>query len=219
LPGLAGLMLVQLRLQTELSSVDYVRQKAWLKASFKPCPLHPEGGCGLRKAGYYDRVEPPGLRVPYWHCPLGHCVFSLLPDFAAARVSSTLAEIEQVVERFEEVRRDGNTNNEGAAACVGPPIERASAVRWVNRRRRWVQATLAIAVGLLPALAGCEPSLASVRAILGGPVVLVRLREAAAAHLAHMPAPLGFKPLPQARDIHLARAPYGLGPAPPPSFL
>jgi hypothetical protein len=212
-------VLVQLRLQTELASEDYVRQKAWLNASLKKCPLHPGGGCGLRKVGYYDRVEPAGLRVPYWHCPLGHCIFSLLPDFAASHVSSTLAAIEQVVERFEQCRSEQYTNNERAAACVAPARERASAVRWVNRRRRWVQAALAIVVGLLPALAGCEPSLAGVRAILGGPVVLVRLREAAAAHLAQMPAPLGFKPLPRVRDVRLARAPYGLGPAPPPSFL
>jgi hypothetical protein len=141
----------------------------------------------------------------------------MLPDFAAARVSSSLLAIERVVEGFERCRLEGDTNNEGAAAGVGPAIERASAVRWVNRRRRWVQAALAIAVGLLPALAGCEPSLASVRAVLGGPVVLVRLREVAVAHLAQMPAPLGFGPLPRARDVHLARPPYGLGPAPPPS--
>ena len=159
-----------------------------------------------------------GCGWPYWHCPRGHRVFSLLPDFAASHVSSSLVAIEQVVERFEQCRREGDTNNEGAAACVRPAVERASAVRWVNRRRRWVQAALAIAIGLLPALAGCEPSLAGVRAVLGGPVVLVRLREVAAAHLAQMPAPLGFGPLPRARDVRLARAPYSLGPAPPPSF-
>jgi hypothetical protein len=209
-------MLVQLRHETELSSEDYVRQKAWQKSSLRTCPLHPRGGCGFRKVGYYDRVEPAGLRVAYWHCPLGHRVFSLLPDFAASRVSSSLVAIEQVVERFEQCRLDGDMNNEGAAAYVGPAVERASAVRWVNRRRRWVQAALAIAVGLLPALAGCEPSLAGVRAVLGGPVVLVRLRDVAAAHLVQMPAPLGFGPLPRAREVHLARAPHGLGPAPPP---
>jgi hypothetical protein len=208
-------VLVQLRLQTELSSEDYVRQKLWLKARFKKCPLHPKGGCGFRKVGYYDRVEPAGLRVPYWHCPLGHQVFSLLPDFAAAHVSSSLVAIEQVVERFDQCRRDQCMDSESAAACVGPAIDRASAVRWVNRRRRWVQAALAIAVGLLPVLAGCEPSLAGVRAAIGRPIVLVRLREIAAAHLAQMPAPLGFNHLPRAREIRLTRPPYGLGPAPP----
>jgi hypothetical protein len=210
-------MLVQLRHETELSSEDYIRLKAWLNASLETCPLHPEGGCGFRKVGYYDRVKPAGLRVAFWHCPLGHQVFSLLPDFAASHVSSSLVAIEEVVEGFEHCRLEEDTNNEGAAVCVGPAVERASAVRWVNRRRRWVQAALAIAVGLLPVLAGCEPSLAGVRAVLGGPVVLVRLREVASAHLAQMPAPLGFGPLPRARDVRLARAPYGLGPAPPAS--
>jgi hypothetical protein len=179
--------------------------------------LHPKGGCGFRKVGYYNRVEPAGLRVAFWHCPLGHQVFSLLPDFAASRVPSTLVAIEQVVERFERHREGEGANNERAAAYALPDLEWAAAVRAVNRRRRWVQAALAIAVGLLPALAGCEPSLASVRAALGGPVVLVRLRDVAAAHLGQLPAPLGFGPLPRARDVRLARPPYGLGPAPPPS--
>lgn len=217
LVGLAGLVLVQLRFATELSSEDYIWQKAWLKASFKTCPLHPGGDCGFRKVGYYDRAEPAGLRVAYWHCPTGHCVFSLLPDFAAARVSSSLCEIEQVVERFERVHTEERVSNESAAARIHPRVEQAGAVRWVNRRRRWVQAALAIAVGLLPELAGCEPSLAGVRAVLGGPCVLVRLREAAATHLAHLPAPLGFGPLPRARDVVLGAPPQNPGPAPPAS--
>jgi hypothetical protein len=208
-------VLVQLRHETELSSEDYIRQKAWQRASIKTCPLHPEGGCGFRKVGYYNRVEPAGLRVAFWHCPLGHQVFSLLPDFAASRVSSSLLAIEQVIGRFEQHRRGEGANNERAAACALPELDWAAALRAVNRRRRWVQAALAIAVGLLPQLAGCEPSLAGVRAVLGGPVVLVRLREATAEHLAQMPAPLGFGPLPRARDVRLARPPYGLGPAPP----
>lgn len=214
--GHAGLVLVQLRHETELSSEDYIRQKAWLRASLKTCPLHPEGGCGFRKVGYYDRVEPAGLRVAFWHCPLKHQVFSLLPDFAASHVSSSLAAIEQVVESFEEHRRGEGANNERAAACALPELDWAAALRAVNRRRRWVQAALAIAVGLLPELAGCEPSLAGVRAVLGGPVVLVRLRVAAAKHLAKIPAPLGFGPLPRARKVRLSRPPYRLGPAPPP---
>jgi hypothetical protein len=178
--------------------------------------VHPEGGCGFRKLGYYSRKTPADLRVPRWYCPPSQRTFSLLPDFAAVRVSATLAEIEQVVERFELVRREEFLNNEAAAACVGPTAERSAAIRWVNRRRRWVQGTLAIAIGLLPVLAGCEPSLVSVRAVLGGPVVLVRLRGLLAAHLAQVPAPLGFKPLPKAREIELRRPPHCPGPDPPP---
>jgi len=215
--GHAGLVLVQLRHQTELPSEDYIRQKAWLNASLKKCPLHPKGGCGFRKVGYYDRVEPAGLRVAFWHCPLGHQVFSLLPDFAASHVSSSVVAIEQVVEHFEQHRRGEGANNERAAAAALPELEWAAALRKVNRRRRWVQAALAIAVGLLPQLAGCEPSLAGVRAVLGGPVVLVCLRAAAGEHLAKIPAPLGFGRLPRAREVRLWRPPYRLGPAPPPS--
>lgn len=209
---------VQLRLETKLPSEDYISQKAWLIANLEACPLHQQGGCSLRKVGYYKRVEPAGLRVPYWHCPEGHRVFSMLPDFAAARVSSSLAEIEQVVERFEGCRRDEDTNNESAAAHVRPDIERASAVRWVERRRRWVRAALAIAIGLMPEVfAGCDSSLASVRAVLDGGWVLVRLREIVAAHLTQMPAPVGFAHLPRARQKRRKSPPYKSGHDPPPS--
>jgi hypothetical protein len=211
-------LVVQLRYETKLASEDYIRQEAWESASLESCPLHPKGRCGLRKLGYYDRAEPAGLRVARWYCPQGHRTFSLLPDFAAARVSSTLAEIEQVVERFEQRRRAEDTNNEGAAAIVRPDIDRASAVRYVNCRRRWAQAAFAIVIGLLPEIfAGCEPSLASLRSALGVgvPFVLVHLREIAAAHLHQLPAPLGFGPLPKAREINLRAHPHNSGPAPP----
>lgn len=217
LAGVRAPVLVQLRLPTELSSEDYITRKAWLHASLVQCPLHPQGGCGFRKVGYYDRAEPAGLRVAYWHCPLAHRTFSLLPDFAASRVSSSLSDVEQVVVRFERCVGEYGTNNEGAAASERPEVEREAAVRFVNRRRRWVQAALAIAIGLLPqVLAGCEPTLASVGAALGAPeCVLVQLREIAAAHLSQMPAPLGFAPLPRARDVRLKRAPHNAGPDPP----
>jgi hypothetical protein len=210
-------VLVQLRLPTELSSEDYVKQKEWLRASLGQCPLHPQGDCGFRKVGYYDRAEPAGLRVAYWHCPRAHCTFSLLPDFAASRVSSSLIDLERVVVRFERRRREDDTNNEGAAASERPEVEREAAVRFVNRRRRWVRATLAIAIGLLPQVfAGCEPTLASVGAALGTRAcVLVRLREVAAAYLSQLPAPVGFGRLPRTRDVRLARAPHNPGPDPP----
>jgi hypothetical protein len=207
---------VQLRLKTELASEEYIRRKGWLYASLESCPLHPKGDCGFRKLGFYNRVEPAGLRVARWHCPKSQRTFSLLPDFAAARVSSSLAEIERLVDRFEECRLEQVANNEAAAANVHPDVEYASAVRWVNQRRRWVRAALAIVIGLLPeVLAGCEPSLASVRLALGAPLALVRLREIAAAHLDRIPAPLGFGPLPRARNVSLRRPPHCPGPAPP----
>lgn len=205
-------MLVQLRLQTELSSEDYINQKEWLNARLDACPLHPGESCGFRKVGYYDRVKPVGLRVGYWHCPRGHRAFSLLPDFAAARVSSGLVEIEESVRQFEDLCGP-DTTFERAAAAVRPDVERASAVRWVRRRRRWVRAALAIAIGLLPlVLAGCEPSLCSVRAALNADYALVRLRQCIGSHLAQMPSPVGFGPLSKSRPIRRRSTPHKAGP-------
>jgi hypothetical protein len=142
----------------------------------------------------------------------------MLPDFAAARVSSNLEAIEQVVDGFEQCRREHGTNNEGAAASVRTDVEYTSAVRWVGRRRRWVRVALAIVIGLVPEVfAGCEPTLASVRSRLGGECVLVRLREIAAAHIARMPAPLGFAPLPKAQRRRRRGIPHTSGCDPPTS--
>jgi hypothetical protein len=62
------------------------------------CPLHPEGGCGLAAHGSYARVRPAGIRVARLRCPKARITISLLPDFLAARLSGTLAEVEQTVE-------------------------------------------------------------------------------------------------------------------------
>jgi hypothetical protein len=190
---------VQLRHQTELTSEEYVRQNAWESASLGSCGLSPERAATYRRHGSYGRCEPAGLRVARFYSRVEHATISLLPDFAAARVSSTLVDIEQsVIDAQRE--RDKGANREQAARAVAPAgIEPQSAVRRERRRRRWVKAALAVLIGLLPeVLAGCEPSLASVRSALGCTSVdsvLVRAREIAATYLTQMPAPVGFGPL------------------------
>ena len=74
----AGRWLVQLRYQTDLTSTEYVNREAWSEASLERCPLHPQGGCGFARHGSYERVEPPGTRIPRWYCPLGHQTFRQL---------------------------------------------------------------------------------------------------------------------------------------------
>lgn len=202
---------------SKLTREEYVTRKAWLDASLRlrACPLHRRGGCGFRSCGYYDRKEPEGIRIPRWYCPTGHTTFSLVPDFAAARTSGTLAEIEDAVARFELEREDG-ASVEQAAAAVRPDIQRHGAIRWMRRRRAWVSAAIATLIGLRPdLLAGRELTVANVREALGCVSVLERAREIAANNLRHMPAPLGFAPLVHRRLVSSRRRAHTAGCDPP----
>ncbi len=60
---MADLEVVQLRHESQLTSEEYVKQRAWESASLERCPLHPAGGCGIAKHTPYSRVEPPGMKV------------------------------------------------------------------------------------------------------------------------------------------------------------
>ncbi len=90
-----------------------------------------------------------------------------------------------------------------------------SAARWVRRRTLAVRAALSALCGLVPLLAGVEPTICSLRAVLGTEDVLMCLRAVGAEHLASLPPPVGFgprrRPLPRARHRHQ----HDLGPAPP----
>jgi hypothetical protein len=181
---------VQLRHPTSLTSNDYVTRQAWREASLDRCPAHPRGGCGFRRNGSYARVEPPGMRVARCYCPTAQTTWSLLPDCLASRLSSDLAEVEQVVTRVA-----AGPSIEAAAAAVRPDITLPSAVRWVQRRVLPVRAALLALVTLMPSqFAGCSPTVAAVTAVVGTTPALVRLREIGAPHLAALPPPLGFGP-------------------------
>jgi hypothetical protein len=206
---------VVLRHETELTSEEYISRRAWLCASLSSCPKHPKGGCGLRPWGSYSRRCPAGLRIRRWYCPQAHITFSLMPDFAATRVSTELGDIEAVAFEVERSRKDGDSF-ELAARSVRPDIQPQGAMRWVRRRCRWVSAALAVLVGLAPELfAGCEPSLQSVRDAMRVDCVLVRARQIAAAHLAHMPAPVGFAPLQVPHQRARKALQHKAGPDPP----
>lgn len=158
------------------------------------CPFHPDGGCGLERLGTYGRVEPAGVRVPRWWCPVQRQSVSLLPSFLAARLSGTLAEVEDVVRAVEEA--GGIT----AAVDAVRPAEAADAVglpgalRWIRRRVAAVRAVLLAVITLLPELfVDVEPTLAAMHARLGADYVLERLREVCEPHLAALPAPFGFR--------------------------
>ena len=203
---------VQVRYKTGLTSVEYVTTRAWRHARLERCPLHPEGGCGLRRHGTYGRVEPPGARVARYFCRRQRATISLLPDCLAAKLSSTLHEVEQVVRAVEAGR-----SLWAAAERLRPDLTLLCAARWVRRRLVGVRASLAALVGLFPeVLSGVAPTLADFSRVLAGRPVLVTLREFGAAHLSALPPPLGFgqrvRPLPSRRR----RWQHGLGPDPPP---
>lgn len=212
-PGPRG---VQLRLATKLTADQYVAQRFWESASLPPCPEHPEGGCGFARHTSYERKCLPGAFIARGYCRLGHFTVSLLPDFLASRLPSTVGQVEQDVELVEHF---GGSSN--AAEVLHPTVGRTDHVqgaqRRLRRRYKGVRAALVALVGLMPAFfAGHPPTLKGFRAALGGvDEVLVALRDRAAPHLAHLPPPLGFGPRPFPRKIGPGQLQQDAGPAPP----
>ena len=185
---------MQLRLATSLTSEEYVKHQAWEDATLQRCPLHPQGGCSFARHGTYERVKPPGTRIPRWYCPEGHCTFSLLADCFAARLSGSLQEVEAVVVAAEQSR-----TRETAADALRPDIELPGALRFIRRRLKAVYTALILILGLFPdLLVGCPASISAFRQHLGVAWVLPALREIAELQLAQLPPPLGFRP-PSAR--------------------
>lgn len=172
----------------------YVSEAAWEDAILECCPYHPEGGCGLEKLGSYRRVRPAGLRIARWWCPKQRGSISLLPSFLAARLSGTVAEVEDVVAAIEHA---GSVT--AAVDVVHPPeaedaVGLVGALRSMRRRLRAVRAVLLAVATLLPErFTGVLPTLAAFRAAMACARVLVPLRELAARYLPSLPAPLGFR--------------------------
>jgi hypothetical protein len=203
---------VQLRFQTGLTSEEYVKQKAWQSASLKRCPHHPRGGCGFARHGSYPRVEPPGARIARWRCPESHTTFSLLPDCLAARLSSTLAEVEEVVAAVEAT----GESVERVAQRLRPDIGTQGAVRWVRRRVAGAALALLAVKGLRPdVLAGAEPNIQSFRVVLGVEHVLPALRELTGAQVTAVPAPVGLGVRRRTGTGRLYRLQHGTGADPP----
>ena len=185
---------MQLPWKSPLADEHYVTQRGWENAILDACPFHPEGGCGLERLGSYGRVEPAGVRVPRWWCPKQRASISLLPSFLAARLSGTLAAVEQVVDAVEAA---GGIS--AAVDTVHPPdVEEAvglvCALRSIRRRVRAVRAALLAIATLMPErFTGVGPTLSAFREALGSSDVLVTLRALAERHLGALPVPLGFR--------------------------
>ena len=204
-----------LDLKVTLTCDAYVTQKAWRNASLTGCPLHPQGGCGFARHGCYQRVSPPGTRIARWYCPTGHCTFSLLPDCLSARLSGTLAEVEDVVTTVEQA-----PSLEAACDELRMDIELPGALRWVRRRVQTVHSILHTLKGLMPdAFEGCEITLLAFAMRLGVDVCLPLLREIAAVYLPHLPTPLGLIALLPPGGEQKIRSQHKMGPDPPPVLV
>lgn len=210
--AVAGLEMVQLRHESQLTSEEYVKQRAWESASLERCPLHPGGGCGIAKHTPYSRVEPPGMKVARSYCAEGHTTFSLLPDCLASRLSSTLAAVEEVAVAVEQ----RTASIEAVAEELRPDIETQGAVRWVRRRVVAVSLALLVLKGLRPdVFSGVEPTLGEVRAALGVEEVLRAVRGLAGDQVVRMPPYVGLGARPRGGDTWQRRRQQGMGADPP----
>jgi hypothetical protein len=134
-------------LEVKCTREEYVTRSLWLGATLDVCPFHGEG-CELCPHGYYNRVEPPGCRIRRLLCRRAGVTVSLLPDFLCARLSSTMAEAEQVV-RCALL--------EGVAAAgrkMRPRCRVEGREAWVRRRLYPVLAAVTVVCGLLPGALG-----------------------------------------------------------------
>ena len=203
---------MQLRFKTTLSCRDYVKERAWCDAALERCPLHPDGGCSFARHGTYERVEPPGTRIPRWYCPEGHCTFSLLADCFAARLPGSLSDVERVVSGVEQA-----TSLQAAADGLRTDdVSLPGAIRWTRRRVQQVHAVLAMLLALIPeCFCGCQPTVTALRQGLGIEWVLPWVRDMAAVDLGVLPSPVGFAS-PRLTAHHGGQIQHDKGPDPPP---
>lgn len=208
----AGRWPVQLRFETGLTGEEYVNRQAWREASLAQCPVHPGGGCSMARHGTYERLQPPGARIPRWYCPEGHRTFSLLPDCLAVKLSGTLCAVEQAVVAVEQAN-----SVEAAADELRPDIELPGALRWLRRRVKSVRRALITLRGLMPERfsGGGPATLSAWRVHLDCDCVLLALRAIAAAYLPCLPPPLGFRPLRCPSGEHRKALQHKVGPDPP----
>jgi len=183
-------MVMQIRYATDLSAEQYVRTQAWKAAKLDRCPTHRQGGCGFGKNGTYKRKYPQGTKVARWYCAKAHQSFSLLPDCLSSRLSGSLNEVEAVILQVEK-----SPSQEKAADKIRIDIELPGVLRWIRRRLKPVQSSLAMLIELRPCLfSQCLASILSFRSVLGTESVLAQLRCHAELYLHLLPPPLGFGP-------------------------
>ena len=178
---------MQIRYHVNVSASEYNKQKLCEKAELKQCPIHPEGGCGMRKHSSYTRKYPIELKIPCWYCRKGHTLISLLPDFLCSRLSGTLKYVEEVVLEAQKY-----PSLERAAENIRPDIELPGALRWLCRRIKYVKSVLTRSAGILPQFG--FKNLKQLQKIFKIDFVLPHLREILEIHLYKLPHIIGLIP-------------------------
>lgn len=178
---------MQIRYSVNVSASEYNKQKLCEKATLHRCPIHPEGGCGIRSHGTYIRKWPIELKISCWYCRMGHTLISLLPDFLPSRLSGTLKKVEEVVLEVQKY-----PSLEKASEKIRPDIELPGALRWICRRINYVKDILTRGAGILPQF-GFE-NLKQLQKIFKIDLVLPHLREILETHLHKLPHIIGLIP-------------------------
>ena len=178
---------MQIRYIVNVSPSEYKKQKLHEKAELHQCPIHPEGGCGIRRHGTYTRKHPIELKISCWYCRMGHTLISMLPDFLPSRLSETLKDVEEIVLEVQKY-----PSLERAAENIRPDIELPGAVRWVRRRINYVKDVLVRGAGILPQFE--FKSLEQLQKIFKVDFVLPHLREILETHLHKLPHIIGLIP-------------------------
>lgn len=111
-------------------------------------------------------------------------------------------------------------SREAAAAQLRTDIELPGALRYLDRRRRSLQAALTVIRGLLAdCFVAITPSLQGFARVLGDDCVLLNLRGRVARYLPQLPTPFGFNPHRDGRETGAARRQHKMGPDPPVAVL
>lgn len=201
---------MQVLFETGLTSEQYISRQGWREARLPVCPMHPGGGCGYARHGTYERKRPSVMYVARWYCRQAHTTISLLPQFMAARLPGTMAELEKVVAVAEQAR----SLEKAANQLRTDDVALASAMRWVRRRVRAAHRNLVVVLGLRPDLfGGVTPTVTALRAHLRQPDVLVACRQLAGPQLVHLAGPVGLQPPAQPRRYPKLRSQQYMGTA------
>jgi hypothetical protein len=142
---------------------------------------------------------------------VGHTTFGLLPDCLCSRLKGSLNDVESVI-----VDVESSSGQEKAADNIRMDIDLPGALRWIRRRIKLVQFSLAMLIDLMPSFfSGCHPSILSFRGVLCVESALPELRSIASLYLHILPPPLGFGPRPGSKKYKKNHFQHETGTDPP----